>query len=125
MNIVITLPGNLIEKIASGEKRFEMRKSCPCRLRDGDGVFVIQKGTDFVRCFFRVDNIISMDSCKATAWADDLGVSVQYVQNYCRNARRVYMWEIGEIRLLKNFRRVNLGVNNNPQNFAYTHYSVL
>lgn len=125
MNVVITLPRDLISKILSGEKTFEMRKSCPYRFRLGDGVFVIEKGTDIVRCFFKVDEIISINPDKAASWANDLGVSVQYVQNYCKNAQRVYMWHIAEIRQLSNYSRTLLGVKNNPQNFVYTNVRLL
>lgn len=125
MNIVITLPRDLINKILSGEKLFEMRKSCPYRFRYGDGVFVIEKGTDIVRCFFEVDNIISMEPSKATAWAADLGVSVQYIANYCKNARRIYMWEIGGAIELSNYSRALMGLKQNPQNFAYTNIRLL
>ena len=125
MNVVITLPRDLINKILTGEKKFEMRKSCPYRLRNGDGVFVIEKGTDIVRCFFVVDSIISMDSCKAFPWAPDLGVSFQYVEDYCKSARRIYMWEIGEIRQLTNYSRALLGLKSNPQSFVYTNVRFL
>ena len=56
MNILITLPKHLLEKITSGEKQFEMRKTLPRHMKIGkDGFFVVEKGTDEVRCWCRVD----------------------------------------------------------------------
>jgi len=47
MNILITLPKNLLEKILSGEKKYEMRKCLPKNMKLGeDGFFVVEKGTD-------------------------------------------------------------------------------
>jgi hypothetical protein len=44
MNILITLPKNLLAKILSGEKRYEMRKSLPKNMKVGeDGFFVVEK----------------------------------------------------------------------------------
>ena len=58
MNILITLPKNLLEKIISGEKEFEMRKCLPKHMKIGeDGFFVVEKGTDDVRCWCRVDDV--------------------------------------------------------------------
>ena len=59
MNILITLPKDLLEKIISGEKKFEMRKCLPKNMRIGeDGFFVVEKGSDEVRCWCRVDKAI-------------------------------------------------------------------
>lgn len=58
MNILITLPKHLIDKILSGEKEFEMRKCLPKKMKIGeDGFFVVEKGTDNVRCWCRVDEV--------------------------------------------------------------------
>jgi hypothetical protein len=40
MNILITLPKNLLEKIISGEKEFEMRKCLPKHMKIGEGFTV-------------------------------------------------------------------------------------
>ena len=59
MNILITLPKDLIEKIISGEKVYEMRKCLPKNMTIGvDGFFVVEKGTSDVRCWCRVDKAI-------------------------------------------------------------------
>lgn len=41
MNILITLPKHLIEKIVSGEKKFEMRKCLPKHMKIGDWVLAL------------------------------------------------------------------------------------
>lgn len=120
MNVVITLPRDLIDKIINGRKWYEMRKSFPYRFRDGDGVFVIEKGTDIVRCFFRVIDFIPIDPDFAFLHAERLGVSAEYVKNYVKNAKRVYLWRIGHVTALSNWKRSKLGIDNNPQSFAYT-----
>ena len=125
MNVVITLPRDLINKIINGEKWCEMRKSFPYRFRDGNRVFVIEKGTDRVSSFFQVLDFISIEPCVARAYAHRLGVSVEYVNNYCKNAKRVYLWKIGKVTALSNCRRSNLGLKRNPQSFVYTHFDVL
>ena len=59
MNILITLSKELINEILSGNKKFEMRKCIPKNLKIGeDGFFVVEKGTDLIRCWCRVDSII-------------------------------------------------------------------
>lgn len=58
MNILITLPKDLIAKIVSGEKRYEMRKCLPKHMKiKEDGFFVVEKGTDEVRCWCRIDDV--------------------------------------------------------------------
>ena len=58
MNILITLPKNLLEDILNGKKKYEMRKCFPKQMRIGkDGFFVVEKGTDNVRCWCRVDEV--------------------------------------------------------------------
>lgn len=60
MNILITLPEHLIDSIIRGEKLYEMRKSLPKFMKIGeDGFFAVEKGTNNVRCWCRVDDIIS------------------------------------------------------------------
>lgn len=79
MNILITLPKHLIEKIMSGEKKYEIRKCLPKSMRLGeDGFFVVEKGTDEVRCWCRVDAITIPATTEGFAdkYAKDLCVSL-------------------------------------------------
>ena len=58
MNVVITLPKQLIIAIIGGTKTFEMRKCRPKHMKVGvDGFFVVEKGTKRIHCWCRVDEI--------------------------------------------------------------------
>ena len=99
MNILITLPKNLLENIISGEKYFETRKCLPKHMNIGeDGFFVVEKGTDDVRCWCRVDDVIT--------------------ENYT-NIEKASLWKIGKVIVFKQLYRDELIVDRNPQQFAY------
>ena len=121
MNILITLPKNLLEKIISGEKEFEMRKRVPKHMRIGeDGFFVVEKGTDDVRCWCRVDEVKEayIDHYSAGWLASRLCVSEEYIEKYA-NSGKVYLWKIGKVNALDCLKRNSLIVDKNPQQFAY------
>lgn len=121
MNILITLPKNLIEKIISGEKTLEMRKCLPKGMKIGeDGFFVVEKGTDDVRCWCRVDNwmFTGMDYYRAQWYAARLCVSAEYIMDYAKG-HMVYLWKIGKVIKFENLKREELVVDRNPQQFAY------
>lgn len=118
MNILITLPKNLIEKIISGKKIFEMRKCLPKNMKIGeDGFFVVEKGTDDVRCWCRVDEVREtyIDHYSASR----LCVSREYIEKYT-NGKKVYLWKIGKVIVFECLSRDSLFVDKNPQQFAYT-----
>lgn len=122
MNILITLPKLLIEKIISGEKKFEMRKCLPKNMKLGeDGFFVVEKGTDEVRCWCRVDQCIevTMTAIAAIQYAGVLGVSPAFVLNYAPTGTKVFMWEVSKVVKLHGLCRDSLIVGKNPQQFAY------
>lgn len=121
MNILITLPKHLIEKIISGEKKFEMRKCLPKNMKLGeDGFFVVEKGTDEVRCWCRVDEVREtyIDHYSARRFASRLCVPEEYIEKYA-NRRNVYLWKIGKVIALECLKRDSLFVDKNPQQFAY------
>ena len=123
MNILITLPKHLIEKIISGEKKFEMRKCLPKYMELGeDGFFVVEKGTDKVRCWCRVNYVIKagMDTSVAEKFSKDLCVTPQFILDYAPIGKDVYLWKIGKVIELQNvFRNSVCYVDKNPQQFAY------
>ena len=122
MNILITLPKNLIEKITSGEKQFEMRKTLPRYMKIGeDGFFVVEKGTDEVRCWCRVDEAreVVMTEKLAIEYARFLCVTPEYIIKYAPVGTKVYMWGIGKVMKLQDLCRDSLIVDKNPQSFAY------
>lgn len=127
MNILITLPKDLIESIISGKKKFEMRKSVPKNLEIGiDGFFVVEKGTDKVRCWCRVDEIretwINFFSLKW--YAKQLCVSEEFLDRYARG-KKTYLWKIGKVIIFEkdSLIRDSLIIDKNPQQFAYCHLS--
>ena len=124
MNVVITLPKNLIDAILEGKKLFELRKSMPRLLRKGeDGFFVVEKGTKCIRCWCRVDEIqivsglfsLTKETCEM------LAVSKEYVDTYRSNARFIYLWRIGKVKRFEDgaVTLEDLVVNRTPQSFAY------
>lgn len=122
MNILITLPKNLLDKIISGDKRYEMRKCIPINMKLGeDGFFIVEKGTDKVKCWCRVDSAITftMNDFHAQRWCDDLCVTPQFVLDYAPEGKDVWLWEIGKVVELENVCRDSLQVERNPQQFAY------
>lgn len=122
MNVLITLPKHLLDKIISGEKIFEMRKNVPRKMIIGvDGFFVVEKGTDQVRCWCRVDQIIEsrMTEIKAAEFSSSLCVSPEFIINYAPEGKKVCLWGIGKVVKLQGLSRNTLLVDKNPQSFAY------
>lgn len=123
MNIVITLPRQLINAILDGTKTFEMRKCIPKYMKVGkDGFFVVEKGTRNVHCWCRVDGIqevpcfsLTEEKCKV------LAVSKEYVDKYCSNKKFVYLWRIGKVVRFQagEVTLKDLVVDTSPQSFAY------
>lgn len=121
MNILITLPKNLSEKLISGEKVYEMRKCLPKHMKIGnDGFFVVEKGTDDVRCWCRVDKVLEtyIDHYSAGWFASRLCVSREYIEKYA-NCEKVFLWKIGKVISFECLKRESLIVDRNPQQFVY------
>lgn len=121
MNILVTLPKNLLEKIISGEKKFEMRKCLPKHMRIGeDGFFVVEKGTDEIRCWCRVDGVVdaTVDYYGAKGLASILCISEEYIVKYAKG-KTVFLWKIGKVIEFENLKRDSLMIAENPQQFAY------
>ena len=121
MHILITSPKNLIEKIISGEKKYEMRKCLPKNMKIGDdGFFVVEKGTNEVRCWCRVDDVREtfIDNYSAEWFVSRLCVPEEYVKRYA-NGGKVYLWGIGKVVKIECLCRGSLFVDRNPQQFAY------
>lgn len=117
MNILITLPKYLIEKIISREKRFEMRKILPKHVKIGeDGFYVVEKGTSHVRCWCRIDEVreTEINYFTAKCYAVRLGVSEDYIYKYAKG-KKVSMWKIGKVIAFAYLDRSSLMVDKNPQ----------
>lgn len=121
MNILITLPKHLIDKILSGQKRFEMRMCLPRNMRLGvDGFFVVEKGSDKVVCWCRVDVVYGtyIDHYNADWFASRLCVSYEYIEKYT-NGKQVWLWKISKVIKLQDLSRCALMIDKNPQQFVY------
>lgn len=121
MNILITLPKHLIDSIIRGEKFYEMRKSLPKFMKIGeDGFFAVEKGTNNVRCWCRVDGVSEtfIDHYSASWFEKFLCVDEEYISRYAAD-KKVYMWRIGKVIELSDLDRGSLFVDKNPQQFAY------
>lgn len=124
MNIVITLPIELIRAIKKGNKTLEMRKSFPRLLKVcEDGFFVVEKGTKKIHCWCRVDNIQKVSSLIPLSenTIKKLAVSQLYVDNYRSGSQYIYLWRIGKIIRFKDSAVTlnDLHVDKAPQSFAY------
>lgn len=121
MNILITLPKHLIDRIIRGEKLYEMRKSIPKLMKVGeDGFFAVEKGTSNVRCWCRIDDIRAtfIDHYSAVWYVSRLCVNEEYIERYAAD-RKVYLWKIGKVIELSDLDRGSLFIDKNPQQFAY------
>lgn len=121
MNILITLPKNLLEDILNGKKKYEMRKCIPKQMRIGeDGFFVVEKGTDNVRCWCRVDEVreANINYFSGKMLAPKLCVSEEYIIRYAKG-KKVYLWKIGKVIMIEYLKRQSLIIDRNPQQFAY------
>lgn len=122
MNILVTLPTKLIEDIVSGKKQFEMRKTLPKHMEIGeDGFFVVEKGTDNVKCWCRVDEVLEyiINTLSVDYLARVLCVSSEFVIKYAPIGSKVYLWKIGKVNKFQDLCRDSLIVDRNPQSFVY------
>ena len=124
MNVVITLPKELIDAICDGTKTVEMRKVKPWLLRLGeDGFFCVEKGTRHVRCWCRVDRIMKSSDCLDVRfhYAGKLGVRDEYIREYMKGGKTVYLWHIGKVKEFLPHAVIldDLYVDRAPQQFVY------
>lgn len=124
MNVVITLPKELIIAIIEGRKIYEMRKTRPIFMNVGkDGFFVVEKGTNSIRCWCRVDAIQAVTSLFSLTneMCKMLAVSKEYVDAYRANTTVIYLWCIGEVKKLEEgaVTLKDLLLKKAPQSFAY------
>lgn len=121
MNVLITLPQDLIDCIINGMKLYEMRKSLPKLMHLGeDGFFAVEKGTSNVRCWCRIDTVYvtNIDQYNVSWFASRLCVNEEYIERYA-TGKKVYMWKIAKVIELSDLDRSSLFVDRNPQQYAY------
>lgn len=126
MNIIITLPTNLLEKIENGEKTIELRKNCPSNFHpQKDVVYICEKGKKQVVGYMVISTIIHASNWIKT-WDDfgsDIGVPVDWYIRYAAEAEHLYLYFIDKfirfnqpLGLLPFFLKCTP-----PQSYTYTH----
>lgn len=125
MNIVITLPVNLIAEILEGRKKFEIRTKIPANFNIyRDVVYVVQKGTHKVILYFTIVKFITgLDLNKNARYiAKKAAVLTGWLKAYAENKSIILAWEIGCYCKLTDCSEVykQLGIKTNPQSYIYT-----
>lgn len=125
MNIVITLPSNLIEAIIAGKKTAELRKVWPKLFNpDTDVVYVIKKGTKNIVAWFKIRSFV-----KTTMYYDawkwygrKLNIDYLWYADYITPNKPIVFWMIEKAGRFKKSidREKSLHLNKNPQQFFYT-----
>lgn len=125
MNIVITLPQELITKILLGEKRYEIRKTLPQLLQlEASWVYVVKKGTSEVPLAFNVNNLLYgnkyMELWKSMQ--GKAGIPLEWYLKYVKDAKRICIWSISKrIYFIDPIDvKKDLMIEMNPQQFSYT-----
>lgn len=127
MNIVITLPTELIAAILNRKKSIEVRSKLPLHFdSDNDVVFVSMKGTHKIPIYFTVKKFVVYGSSYANdeQIANAASVPVKWITDYRTGKRFVYAWVIGYVCELENpvFVWNALQMTNNPQSYIYRDY---
>lgn len=125
MDIAITLPRSLWNKIVSGEKAIELRKVFPKHFNAWrDRVYVVIKGLTvvvgyfYVECFMATSPSCLMDS---RVWIEMIGVSKDWISDYVKGSELVYLWFIDKVVSFHGEadRNFDMRLKNNPQCFTY------
>ena len=127
MNIVITLPADLIAAILDKKKCFEIRSKLPRKFYlHQDVVFVCQKGTNKVPLYF---TILKFYTYTKHSYCNDYiaqkaAVPTQWIDDYMEDKECIYDWVIGYVCELSYPTSVwhQLQIKHNPQSFIYTQY---
>lgn len=125
MNIIITLPINLVAEIAEGRKQVEIRKSYPNYFYPSkDVVWVKTKGEDKVSLCFTVSHF-GASKDMADVWIryhKKIGVPYAWYSSYVQNAKLIYIWHIQRVSIFTpnlSFSDTFKGITA-PQQYCYT-----
>lgn len=125
MDIAITLPKSLWDKIVSGEKSIELRKNQPYHFDiDFDRVYVVLKGSSDIVGYFNIAEFVATSpSCLMTSqnWLRKIAVSQDWISHYIEGASLVHLWFIGKVFQYKEplSRPFTMKLSNNPQSYIY------
>lgn len=99
MNIIITLPSNLIQLIKEGRKTIELRKHYPLFFnKDKDVIYICKKGTACVVGYMKIDTVVVTQNKYdiLTEWAKDIAVPREWIEKYIKDTKILYGYFIGE-----------------------------
>ena len=125
MDIAITLPRTLWNKIVTGEKTIELRKNFPQKFQlEIDRVYVCVKGTALVAGYFSVSHFEACHHafiCTHDDILKKIAVPVDWIDMYFGKKNWAYLWHIKHV-----VRFSGLGchrslylLDKNPQSFVY------
>ena len=125
MNVIITLPIELISEIAEGRKTIEVRKTIPTRLNEEtDWVYVCCSGQRKVMLAFRVSKFKKATD-SAGIWAQlggQIRCSYTWWLEYTKDKRTLFFWYITDVHVIdrQSDAWLTLVKDKNPQSFKYT-----
>lgn len=125
MNIIITLPINLIAEIAEGRKQVEIRKSFPKNFNpDEDVVWVKTKGKDKVALCFTVSHFSEWYDIEDVwrCYNKKIGMPYAWLCTYAKRGERICVWHIQRVTLFYpnlSFSKTFKG-KSAPQQYCYT-----
>lgn len=124
VDIIITLPRNLILAILMGKKSVECRKTFPKIGFQYRRVWFVEKGTSYVRGCFTIDHV-SEHHDYFKLWHEygrEIFVDEQWFNDYAKTAKKaLYLWHIAKVFKCEDKIDVReyFGVRHNPQSFIY------
>lgn len=124
MDIIITLPKNLIEKILSGEKTVEVRTRRPLWFNLYNNiVYVVQKGTRRVVMDFTIERFVDVDYAGLLFYYNEgnVGVDLDWLTKYAANKKTFSIWYIGCVTSLDciDLTLDKMSVKAAPQSYTY------
>lgn len=100
MNIIITLPQELIADILNGHKTIELRKNFPNNYRENlDWVYVVTKGKNTVQMAFQIsaDEQTNMFGHIWNFYGKRLRIPYGWFAKYTKDVSYIWLWHIGTI----------------------------
>lgn len=124
MDIVITLPGVLINRIMNGSKKIEVRKVFPSYFTKGvDRVYVVLKKTTNVVMSFTVPyyTIYADPNLAWNKFGHELGIPIEWLRAYAKDDSYLCFWRIADVQVLEKPLPLeeSFGIKRAPQSFAY------
>lgn len=126
MNILITLPAQLIAKIADGHKTIEIRSKIPKHFNcNQDYCYVAQQGSKSITLRFKISQFKWGDDYPSiwTYWQHDFAVPEDWFLRYTKNKSICWFWFIDKqsVEIIDNGVDLynSLHLKTNPQSYRY------